>query len=418
MRQPTAFSMGIVLYLLSAIVLFSQAKSDDNRSKTIEEMKVEADEVVALMPTDNVSAAKDSSFVFNYANELRRVRSFEEAKYYYTKGLQLSPWNMDGQLSLSQTLFELRNLDESKRIAEIVFENSEREELLAKAASLSGLKMPEEVPVLPAGRIDKTVYCFVPIGEVESWLLSVAAEKLRRTLGVESYVYPGVLPLPQAHRSFYDRWGKRLREGVNWDHPWIQIQMRDLRVKDAESASVEQLLEIIARIEVERGKEDPRSDFSRLKKDARSRDKQWDANILIEILKEKVPKRENVVFVGITEGDIYKQGNNFMFSLALRNKPYCVLSYRRFQYDFQRERENKARLTNRLHKQLLSATGFCFGIPRPTDPRSARSYPNSLDDHDLKESWLSPECIAGFEKGFGWKLPEEALAATKAAMSR
>jgi len=70
------------------------------------------------------------------------------------------------------------------------------------------------------------------------------------------------------------------------------------------------------------------------------------------------------------------------------------------------ERESKKRLLERIHKQLLSSVGLALGVQRPTDPRSARSYPNSLDDHDSKGTWLSPECIKGFEKALGRPLPE------------
>jgi hypothetical protein len=62
-----------------------------------------------------------------------------------------------------------------------------------------------------------------------------------------------------------------------------------------------------------------------------------------------------------------------------------------------------------MHKQLLSSIGFALGVPRPQDSSSARAFPTSVQDQDAKSEYMSPACVAGFERALGRPLPVEAL---------
>ena len=72
-----------------------------------------------------------------------------------------------------------------------------------------------------------------------------------------------------------------------------------------------------------------------------------------------------VVYIGITEADIYGNNNNYLFGVA-RTGDSGLISYARYRAWFHRG-ENQSRLLDRIHKQLLSSVGFALGVPRPTD---------------------------------------------------
>ena len=375
-------------------------------TKTTEELIGLADQTLQQAKEDNIAAAKEVHQIFAAADRLLEEGSLEESKRYFEQGLQISPWNMDAQLSYSKVLRKLGETDKAKRIAKLVFQTSERQFLLEEASQIGDIQMMGTLTTLPNKEFKQKVFCLVPIGEVQYWVLFKSGMQLSEVLGVEVYSYDKPLSLPEPHRSYYERWTENMKKSIVWEHPWIVEQMNDIGIQSSEDANAEQVLELLARIDIIQGKEDPRSKFPEYIESAKERDQQWDAAVLLEMLMQKVSSKENVVYIGITEADMYNNNNNFLFGLARTGSNFALLSYCRYRAWFHRERESQSRLLDRIHKQLLSSAGFALGIPRPTDPRSARSYPNGLDDHDLKGTWLAPECIEGFEKALGHTLPK------------
>ncbi len=365
-----------------------------------------ADAVVAQIRTDNVQAAKEVDAVFLAANRLAQEDALKQARYYFEAGLQLSPWNMLQQLAYADVLHSLGEQQRASSVAKLVAETTETANLLQEARKLAGIHHNKRVLQLPAGTFERPVIALVKVGEVEDWIVEDAGIRLMGTLGTPVFLSDTVVPLPRHHRSFYQRWGEQLKENVVWEHPFVQQQMRDLSVESRESATLDETLELLARITVAQGHDDPRPSFPTLKRKAQAQDQQWDASQLWGYVHQLLPKRENVTVIGITQVDIYTGDNNFVFGLADLGTGYAVVSTKRFEAQFNGERENQQRFLDRLHKQLLSSVGFAFGIPRPTDPRSARSYPNGLADHDLKGTWLAREDLEAFEKFLGHKLPE------------
>jgi predicted Zn-dependent protease len=384
--------------------------------RPITEVVSKADAVLKKSLADNVAAAKEVGIVFEAANRLLEEKNLDKSEYYFVEGLKLSPWDMEQQLAFAK-LLELRGENEKAiRVARIVFRTSERQNLLEESGKIAKLAMPNGIKPLPADTQTEKVFCFIRFGPVDDWIIQYSGKLLSETLGVAVYLYQETIPLSAPHRSYYDRWTEKLKAGIVWDHPFIQEQMRDLKIKNRELATVDQTLELLARAAVAQGDKDPRSDFAKLKKDAKDRDQQWDANRLLEQVAIRVPPRTNVVFVGITSVDIYGGDSNFLFGTAPIGSGKCLFSYKRYTAAFNEERENQRRFLNRTHKQMLSSVGFALGIPRPTDPRSARSYPNSLQDHDLKGTWLSSECIKGFETALRHPLPEKTKEASIKAL--
>jgi predicted Zn-dependent protease len=375
--------------------------------RPVTEVISKADAVLKKSVVDNVAAATEVDIVFGAANRLLEEKDLDKSEYYFVEGLKLSPWDMEQQLAFAKLLEMKGENEKAVRAAQIVFQTSERQNLLEESGKIAKLALPNGIKPLPAEAQDDKVFCFVRFGPVDDWIIQCSGELLSETLGASVYLYQEAIPLSAPHRSYYDRWAQRLKTNVVWEHPFIQKQMRDIGIKNKESATVDQTLELLARAAVAQGDKDPRGNFAKLKQDAKDRDQQWDANRLLEQLALRLQRRKNVVFIGITGADIYGGDSNYLFGLAPIGSGNCLFSYRRYTAAFNQERENQRRFLGRIHKQMLSSVGFALGIPRPTDPRSARSYPNSLQDHDLKGTWLSPECIKGFENALQHPLPDK-----------
>lgn len=414
MTRKMKCQLTVFLILLVSSVLSRAEDEATEGNKTTEELVEIADGILEGAKEDNIAAVREVHQVFDAAERLREEKSLENARFYFENGLQISPWNMDAQLSYAKVLLNLSEVEGARRTALIVLKTSERQSLLEDASKISGVALPGPLSILPNQEFEEKVFCLVPIGPVQNWILTKAGERLSKTLGVKVYQYQDILARPAPHRSFFERWTDNLKKNIVWEHPWIVEQMKDIGILSAETADANQVLELLARIDVEQGKEDPRSKFAEFIRKAKERDQQWDAAILLDMLISEIRNKHNVTYIGITEADMFNNDNNFLFGLARTGSNFALLSYCRYRAWFHQERESQTRLLDRIHKQLLSSSGFALGISRPTDPRSARSYPNGLNDHDLKGTWLSPECILGFEEALGQPLPQRTKEESKA----
>lgn len=398
---------GSILKLLSVFLLFAtfvQGSESKDIDDSLDALIQKANQV---LQKDNVAAAKQAHIVFAAAERLFNEGKNADSEHYYLKGLQLTPWDMKHQLAYAKVLMSLGNEDKARSVARMVLQTSERQENIEESSHLLGEEMPRFVNPMPESFKENKVICFVKIGPVEDWVIQESGKQLSDKLGIPVFTHNKGLPLPKSHRSSYERWSKSLKEDIAWEHPFVKKQMRDIGLKNKELATTDQTLELLARLYVAQGQGDPREQFSKMKKQMQERDEQWDAARLLEVLVREFPANGRVVFVGVLSKDIYSDDSNYVFGSALVGMNYCVHSYCRCTARFNSERENQKRLLERIHKQLLSSVGISLGLERPTDPRSARSYPNSLADHDAKGTWLSPECIAGFEKALGHPLPEK-----------
>jgi predicted Zn-dependent protease len=364
----------------------------------------EADVVIHKAKTDNVSAATEVETVFEAASRLSREGQYQDSEHYFVKGLQLSPWDMDSQLEYAKVLSAMGNSEKAKSVARLVLQTSERQKTLEESARLVGKTLPHHIQILPQELNEDKVICFVRIGPVEDWIIQESGKQLSEKLGTAVYIHPKQIPLPQG--STYERWSNALKEDIAWGHPYVIQQMKDIGIKSRDDATTDQTVELLARLYTAIGGDDPRGLFKEIKEQMKQRNEQWDAGRLLKTLMRTCPADSKIAYVGVTASDIYSDDTNFIFGIARTGSNFCVYSYHRYTASFNSERENQKRLLERIHKQLLSSVGFALGVGRPTDPRSARSYPNSLGDHDSKGTWLSLECIEGFEKALGHPLPE------------
>ena len=381
-----------------------------SRADTTAELRAKADAVIIKELTDNVSAAKEAGAVFAAANRLAAEQDNRGAIFYFVKGLELSPWDMSQQLNYAKVLLTTGKEAEAKTVARLVYKTTEQDDVLQESAQIAGLAMPD-MPApfiaLPEAYQNPKAICLVKIGPVSDWIIQRAAQALAEKLGAPMFIYPEVLALPLPTRSAYDRWAKNLKNDISWQHPFVVRQMKLLKIQSRADATADQTLDLLAILSKAQGQEITRERLEEIKNEAKENDAQWDAALLLKLLADKVPLRADIVYVGVTGVDMYTDDNNYVFGQAQVGNGFCVISYKRYRADFNREHDNQARLLERVHKQLLSSVGFALGVPRPTDPRSARSYPNSLEEHDRKALWLDAACIQGFEAALGYALPEK-----------
>lgn len=97
-------------------------------------------------------------------------------------------------------------------------------------------------------------------------------------------------------------------------------------------------------------------------------------------------KPEDALFVGgITPYDVYSNGLNFVFGIALPFKGFLV-SYARLLSD------DRELFLSRLRKEITHEMGHVFGLPHCPDPKCVMHFSNSLIDTDLKSEEFCPSC--------------------------
>ena len=411
MKRPPA------LFLATVGAICCAAAAAPDRAASTTDLIAAANAVLERARTDNVAAAKDAGAVFAAASRLSEEGSLAQAEQYYSMGLQLAPWEMDEQIDYASTLLAAGKADQARAVARMVLATAERQAQLDASAKIAGAAAPAPLPPLPAGPLSEKGICLVALGPVDDWLLQKSGRELSEKLGAPVFVHSARLELPEPHRSFYQKWSENLKNDVVWDHPFVRRQMEELKIESRETATAEQTTELLVRLLTAQGEKDARARIDEVARQVKERDRQWDAEQLLAMLERELPRRDDVALVGFTGADIYGNDNNFLFALARNGRHCCVVSYRRFTAEFNADRSNQKRLLERVHKQLLTSVGFALGVPRPTDPRSARSYPNNLQDHDAKGTWLAPECVAGFERALGHPLPEKTRQESSAAVA-
>lgn len=393
----------LLLSFLLLLVVQCKSVECEGNAKSLEALIARADSV---LQKDNITATQEVNVVFEAASGLFKEGQYRDSEHYYFAGLQLSPWDMDHQMKYAKVLLSLGNQEKAVSVARLVLQTSEKQKLLEESAEIVGESLSHPIAYFPPVPPKDPVICFIRIGPIEDWIIQESGRQLSEKLGIPVYVHAEQLPLPLPHRSSYKQWAENLKKDIDWSHPYVKQQMKNIGIKNKEKSSPDQTVELLARMLAAQSQDDLRDNFLAYRRLVKERDKQWDASRLLDTLIQNFPKREKIIYVGITAGDIYADDSNFIFGTARRGSNYCLFSYQRYTAWFNDERENHKRLLERIHKQLLSSVGFALGVARPIDPRSARSYPNSLEDHDAKGTWLSLECIEGFENALEHPLPK------------
>jgi len=90
-------------FCLLFVVILQGIEQKDN-TVSLEVLIEEADGVIQKSITDYIFAAKEAGVVFKAASRLFTEGKNEDSEHYFTKGLQLSPWDMENQLEYAKVL--------------------------------------------------------------------------------------------------------------------------------------------------------------------------------------------------------------------------------------------------------------------------------------------------------------------------
>lgn len=372
-----------------------------------------AEEVLTLALRDFIAAAKDSDKVFEAAGALAAAGRSEEALGYFVKGLQLSPWNLEQQMAYAELLQKVGRAEEAKDVAQMVSTRGETDELVNRALGLMG-KEPVAAPPVWNSSFQGRWICFVRIGKVEDCVLNEAMDRLSRTLGLPAFELVPGLGLPQPTRSALDRWVEhQLIPAFRWRQAPLQRVLESLGATSPhEVQPPARLVAALAAAMRSEGASKQADGMEQMLEHFKKWDQQWkgsEMTTMLQDLRRATPLPGAVVVVGVTAADLYDGDSNYIFGTALTGGRVAVTSYGRYTGPFNQAPPERAKLLGRLHKQLLSGVGYALGVPRPTDPTSARAYPASLQEHDAKSEYMSAACRAGFEKALDLSLPAEAL---------
>lgn len=372
-----------------------------------------AEEVLALSQRDFVAGAKDADHVFAAAEALAAAGRAEEALGYYVKALQLSPWNLEQQMAYADMLQKKGRAEEAKEVAQVVASRGETDELVNRALKLMG-KEPVAPPPVWEPSFQGRWICFVRIGKVEDCVLNAAMDRLSRTLGLPAYELEPGLGLPLPTRSALNRWVERtLIPAFPWREAPLQRVLESLGAASPQEVQPPRRLVLALATAMRReGVAEQAAGMEQMLKHFEKWDQQWkgsEMTTMLQDLRRATPLPGAVAVVGVTAADLYDGDSNYIFGTALTGGRVAVTSYGRYTGPFNQAPPERAKLLGRLHKQLLSGVGYALGVPRPTDPTSARAYPASLQEHDAKSEYMSAACRAGFESALDISLPAEAL---------
>ncbi len=399
-------------------VSLTAASAQDQAELSLDEHLRRADEVLQEAQTHQISAAKKAWQVIEAAKALETEGDAARAVFYFEKGLQLAPWNMEGHLSYALALQKLGEPGKAAASIEFVQRHAETDDWYNAAG-----KANHQPPLEPAqrwdGKSDVPAVVFIRVGKVSEILLREAGDKLEATLGIPVRTHKEMVVPPQPDRSAFDRWIEHhIIPSIDWKHPAARPLLDEIGVDDPKKSSGTALIGAIIRRLTLEGDVKRATELAQAIEHYKKWDSQWLADKLesyaLEAVGETASASGPVIFIGITALDICSSDSNFLFGVAAIGGRQGLVSHLRFSAEFNGEPPDRRRLVSRLHKQLLSTIGNALDVPRPLDPTSARSYPASLAEHDAKSEFMSEACIAGFERALGKKLPTAARPSTDA----
>lgn len=215
------------------------------------------------------------------------------------------------------------------------------------------------------------------------------------------FIQDAKIALPGHKRDRLKRITDRFREGLlaNLRSAEVQEVVTEMEVDEGKLRDDRVVLNAVRKLTERSRGADALSRLNVALQQAEGADEQWDIDDLRKGLKDRVRsyKRPKIGYMGVANVDLFWHDNNFIFGVG-SSSGYGVMSYHRFTADFNRETPNRQRLVSRALKQALSTAGFIFGVPRCSDPRCARAYPNSLAEHDAKSTKLCDSCREGFRR--------------------
>lgn len=393
MRDFACF-LGMLLIVPGVLSVPATPDQDPN---AIEDLRARIKQRAALPNVDQRECVDD---FFTLADACAKEGKNDEAVSLYEQGLRVDPWRLECQLQLARLLQQANRPEEAVRKAKTVYEYAEREEQTAAAGELlkelNALPASGGEPGQPSQIVADMEIVIVPIGPVNTRLLSELKEALQRKLGIRfSIARYSLVPGP-ADRNEADQALAKMIEEIKADMPerlYDQILTETgiteeslsgcgakvrfveaiLRKSGYPQSQIEEFRAAIARKFRETGQHDVERLLTTLRRTHRI-----------------VPRTRIVGYLGVTEADIFTKDYNFLYGWGGRE--HAVMSYHRYTAAFNETPPNRPRLLERSIKQGISSTFFILDIPRCTSPACARAYPHTLIEHDQKTCDLCEEC--------------------------
>jgi predicted Zn-dependent protease len=374
-------------------------------------VRAEADRVWNIYEKgDNIEAGRQGGALVDAADFFRSEGKLEQACEYYRRAGLVRPWDLDAKERYAEVLQQLGDTVAARDVAGQVQALAETDKLQEASHALLGGVPPQQLPA-PAAlspNSGETILILVPGPGGRRWLLNEAGTRLSARLGIRVGVATGYLGVGAADRTGRSRLVKHLRKNLPWTDPRLAVFMPSGKGASPEDLSDDEVIGVMERLCQQDGGKAKLAAFNAALAEA-DRQLQWDADRLLDVLAREYPDhgKPRVVYLAVLPMDLYSGTANFLFGSALENGNYAVVSYERFTASFTDEPPNRERLVERITKQLLSSFGFAIGVPRCADPRCARSYSRSLNEHDAKGAGLCSDCRSAFAKALGYELPTQ-----------
>jgi len=97
-------------------------------------------------------------------------------------------------------------------------------------------------------------------------------------------------------------------------------------------------------------------------------------------------------YLGITSLDLYTEGAEFDFGLALQDMNLCIVSTHRLRPEYYGQPPNPKLLTKRAVKEAIHELGHCFGLEHCYNPRCAMYFSSGVVDTDRKRENFCEQC--------------------------
>lgn len=393
------------------LTLASGARSQLEDETPIRELIQDADRVIAMAVTDSVGAERQSSVIFQAARRFAKEGMNAAALQYFANGFRVAPWHVGAYLDYADVLKKNGKEKEARRWAQTVYDRSEDDTQQESARVWLGLTKPPPPKSLPDNVAPPGAICILAMGNPPKRLIANLARGIESIIGLPVYVADDKLALPAPHRSAFKRWVGKLKEGFVWDDPALPKFCEQLGIEFRGSLTSDKHIVMMAEELLRRqGSKEDQEEFAKAKfvyADEKS-GVQWSGDELMKLVQtyaiaEHERGKRGVIWLALTDADIYLDNNNFNFGVGAIGAPMAIVSCARFTAAFNDEPPDAARLAERTLKQALSSIGMCLKVERPIDPTCPRSYPSSIRQHDAKSLRLCENCREGFARAMGGK---------------
>lgn len=402
-------SIGRAAAVAAMGLLLATGSASAESKVPVARLKAEADQVWQLNERGHVvEASNRSAALVLAADALRDAGKLDEAKEYFRRAGLLRPWDLDTKLHQADVLARLGDAAGAAAVAKRVSKYAERDRLIEGARQFTHEAEPPKLPTLPELQpaAQEVVLGLVATPETEQWLLQAVGRRLAESLSLRVAVAAADFQVGRCNRTGRAQIAKELRQSLPWDDPRMAMNLPSGNRIRQETLSDDQVIEVMKVFLKREAMPQQLQAFLAQIAEA-DKTQQWADSPLLSALHDRFPQASpgRVVYVALVPVDLFSGNGNFLFGSALSEGNYAVVSYRRFAAAFTGEPPKGTRLVERTYKQMLSSIGFALGVVRCADAGCARSYPQSLAEHDAKDAELCGECRAGFARALGHELP-------------